>query len=100
MTPAAVTLTTPALGAPMFFTWQEMGLMEPLVYGDLAMKLNPGGGGGPAGGGRGGSGGGGAEPSPVSAGAGAFSEAALPSEAGNSNSSDRFSDARPPTTHR
>lgn len=67
--------------------------MEPLVYGDLAMRLNPSGGGGPAGGGRGGSGGGGAEPSPVSAGAGAFSEAAQLSEAGGSSD-------KAPTTYR
>lgn len=73
--------------------------MEPVVYTDLAERLNPlGGGGGPAGGRRGGSGGGGAEPSPVSTAAGAFSEAVQPSEA--EGSSDRVSDARPPTAYR
>lgn len=71
--------------------------MEPVVYTDLAQRLNPpSGGGGPAGGQRGGSGGGGAEPSPVSTVAGPFSEAAQPSDAG----SDKFSDVRPPTTYR
>eukprot|EP00904_Undaria_pinnatifida_P005416 jgi/Undpi1/2003/HiC_scaffold_12.g05390.m1 len=74
----------------------ELGL-EPLDYGDLAIRLNRGGGGGPANGRRGGSGGGGAEPSPVSAGAGAFSETAQPSDAGGS--SDMFSDARASATH-
>lgn len=73
--------------------------MEPLVYADLAGTLDPpSGGGGPAGGGQGGSGGGGAEPSPVSTAAGGFSEAVQPSDGGGS--SDRFSDARPPTTYR
>lgn len=72
--------------------------MEPLVYGDLVARINnPGGGGGPAGGARGGSGGGGAEPSPVSAGPGTFSEAVQPSEAGGSSG---FSDARAPTAYR
>lgn len=82
-----------------FVSSQEMGLMEPLVYADLASSLDPpSGGGGPAGGGQGGSGGGGAEPSPVSTAAGGFSEAVQPSDGGGS--SDRFSDARPPTTYR
>lgn len=93
--PPPASLCTPCF---FFVSPQEMGLMEPLVYGDLEMRLNPSGGGGPAGSRRGGSGGGGAEPSPVSAGVGAFSEAAQPSETGNS--SDRFSDARAPTTYR
>lgn len=74
-----------------------MGL-EPLAYGDLVARLNPGGGGGPAGGGLGGSGGRGAEPSPVSVDAGGFSENAQHSE--NGCSSDPVSDSRPPTTYR
>lgn len=60
-----------------------MGLEE-LEYGDLAIRLQPGGGGGPAGGMRGGSGGGGATPSPVSAGGGLFGEVVQASEAGGS----------------